>query len=261
MNKITEKIITYCRYRHNLWNMSRLYFKARYSNAFLGVLLIIVNPLLLVLAITFVFRMVFNCQIHNFSAFILSGLFPWMFFSNSLSEAAFSILSQQNILRQFTLPREFIPISVVFSNFFCFLIGWFVLYPFFIFLNFKVITLFPFLLIVVLFEFMFVIGLSLMVSVANVFFRDIGHLLGTILMFWIWVTPIFYSIDMMPEKIRWLIMVNPIQPYVLAYQEILFKGLIPSWNTFFAIFVLSSISFFSGIFVFGRFESKLLKYI
>lgn len=213
------------------------------------------------LAITFVFTVIFKTEIKNFALFVLSGIFPWMFFSSALSDATFSILNQQNILHQFNLPREILPLSSILSNFLNFLIGWLIIYPLFFLFNPKIILLLPLLIIVLLLNLFFVCGLGLALSVLNVFFRDIGQLLGVLLMFWFWVTPIFYSLDMIPAKFRWVCSFNPMTPYVVYYREVIFIGNTPNCSTFISSFLWAIFSLTLGLLVFARLEFKILKQI
>jgi len=248
-------------YRHTLWDMSVKQLKAKYAGSILGISWAVINPLLIMLAITFVFTIVFKIEINNFSLFALAGIFPWMFFSAALSEATSSILSQQSVLRQFNLPREIIPLSSVLSNFLNFLIGWIIIYPLFISFNPKIISLLPLLIIVLLLNFFFVSGLGLALSVLNVFFRDIGQLLGVLLMLWFWITPVFYSLDMIPEKFRLISNFNPMVPYIVYYREVIFTGHAPGLSVSVGIFGWAFISMILGLLVFSSLESRLLKRI
>lgn len=246
-------------YRSNLWNMAVSKLKVKYSSSILGISWAVINPFLLMLAITFVFTVVFRLKIKNFSLFVLCGIFPWMFFSSALFEATSSILEQQSILRQFNLPKEILPLSSVLSNFLNFLIGWCIIYPLFIFLNPKIILLLPLFFIVLLLNFLFVCGLGMIFSVVNVFFRDIGHLLNVLLMFWFWITPIFYSPDMVPWKFRWICNLNPMASYVVYYREVILMNNMPNLSLFIGIFIWGILSLIVGWMFFGHFESKLFK--
>lgn len=247
--------------RYALWSMVISQLKAKYSGSILGISWAVVNPLLIMLVITFVFTVVFKTEIKNFSFFVLSGIFPWIFFSNALSEATVSFLNQQNILRQFNLSREIIPLSSMLANFLNFLIGWLVIYPLFLFFNPKIITLLPILIVVFLLNLCFVFGLGLILSVANVFIRDIAQLLSVLLMLWLWLTPVFYSVEMVPVKFRWICNLNPMTSYIIYYREVVFAGTIPSFSVFIATFLWAVFSMILGYWVFLRLESGLLKRI
>jgi ABC-2 type transport system permease protein len=258
---LKERIKKIYLYRHTLWDMAISQLKTKYAGSILGISWAIINPLLIMSAITFVFTIIFKTEIKNFAFFVLSGIFPWMFFSNALSEAATSILTQQNILRQFNLPREFLPLSSLLSSLLNFLIGWLIIYPLFLFFNPKIILLLPLLIIALLLNFFFVCGLGLILSILNVFFRDIGQLLGVLLMFWFWITPVFYSIDMIPVRFLWICKLNPMAYYIILYQDILFKTEAPSISTFLITLLISLMSFVLGYLFFLKKESILLKRI
>lgn len=233
--------------------------KSKYAGSIMGIWLAIINPLLILLAITFVFSAVFKVGIKNFALFALSGIFPWMFFSGALLEAASSILSRQSILQQFNLPRELIPLSSILANFLNFLIGWCIIYPLFIIFHPKVVLLLPLLMLIVLFNLFITCGLGLFLSAVNILLRDIGHLLGVILMFWFWVTPIFYSAEMIPESFRWIYRLNPMAPYIICYRDILFRVKIPAFSALAGVFLWGVFCLIFGLAVFSRLEPKFLK--
>ena len=246
-------------YRHTLWDMALASLKSKYSGSILGITWAFINPLLIVTAVTFVFSAVFKIEIKNFPLFALAGIFPWSFLSGALSEATFSLLGQQNILRQFSLPRGLIPLSSVLSNFLNFLIGWLVAYPLFLFFNPKIILLLPLLLLVLLLNLVFGCGLGMILAILNVFFRDTGHLLGVVLMFWFWITPVFYSPEMVPQQLRWAVNFNPATAYVVYYRQVIFHNNIPGFPTFAGVFFWAFASIILGFLVFSRLESKILK--
>ncbi len=258
---IMERVRKVYQYRHTLWDMAIAQFRTKYSASLLGISWAVINPVLIMLAVTFVFTVVFRIEIKDFPFFVLSGMLPWMFFSNALSEAANSILGQQNILRQFNLPREILPLSSILSNFINFLLGWLIIYPLFLFFNPKIAYCFPLLVIVLLLNFFFVCGLGLILAVLNVFMRDTSQLLNILLMLGFWVTPVFYSIEMVPLKFRWICNLNPMTPYITYYREVVFMGNAPSILVFTSSFFLALVSLISGFLVFLKFEAKLLKRI
>ncbi len=248
-------------YRHTLWDMAISQLKARYASSFSGVYSSLISPFLIMSVITFVFTCVFKVEMHNFPLFIFSGIIPWMFFSNALTESSSSILNQQNILRQFNLPREILPLSSVLAHFLNFLIGWVVLFPVFLFFNPEIFFLLPVLCIVLLLHLVLLLGLGLLLSVLTVLFRDIVYLLTVALMFLFWITPVFYSTAVMPAQYRWVFDFNPMVPFILSYQKILYYGVIPEAVLLVGVFCWSVMSVILGFIVFSRLENKILKNI
>jgi len=248
-------------YRHALWDLALKQLKAKYAGSVLGVFWAIVNPMLVALAITCVFSGFSRMSVGHYSLFVLSGIFLWMFFSCALTESSSVFLSQAAILRQFNIPKEILPLSSILANFLNFMIGWVVVFPLFLFQHPKIIFFLPFILIV-LFLFLFLTwGVGLALSVLNVFVRDLGHLLGVLLMCWFWITPVFYSLDMLPVKFRWIAALNPVTLYVIDFRALIFYGQIPSAFSFFLLFLLSVLTLLLGLSIFARFESNLLKRI
>ncbi len=248
-------------YRRILWDMAKIQLKSKYAGSKLGIWWAVVIPLILAGSIDFVFTKIYNIKISHYSLFVLAGIIPWLFFCNALTEATNSFFDSKQLLRQNIFPREFIPISSVLSNFLNFLIGLIFLLPLFLIFNFKIIACLGFLLIVILCNFVFVVGLGILFSSINVFFRDLNHFLSISFMAWFWVTPIFYSLDMLPPSFRWVCLVNPLTHYVTAYREILFKAEALSFFTVFILFLISFISFISGYLFFIKKEQNLLKKI
>lgn len=241
--------------------MSRKQLKAKYANSLLGFSWAFVNPLLLTAGIAFVFNGIFKIDIPDFPFFALAGILPWAFFSAILSESAQAILGQRNILHQFHLPREIIPLSCILSNFLNFCIGLAVIYPLFLFLNPKVFSLFPLLALCVFLNLLFVAGAGMAVSVLNVFFRDLAQLLNIALMFGFWVTPVFYSPEMIPLRLRWVVDLNPMTPFVVFFRDVVFFGKVPGLPVFAAAFFWASASLALGWVVFRKTEGKILKWL
>ncbi len=248
-------------YRRALWEMAFSQLKAKYSGSVLGIFWAVINPVLIMAAITFVFTVVFKVKMPNFHLFVLSGIFPWIFFSNAVSEATPSIIGQQNILRQFSVPIEIIPLSSILANFLNFLIGWLFIFPLFLVFHPGIIGLVPALVICLLLQLVFTCGLGLLLSSLNVFFRDISQLLGVFLMFWFWLTPVFYSGAMIPESFKWLDLANPMAYFVACYRDILYNASAPSGLTSLMVLVWTGVSFFLGWFVFVYCSPKILKKI
>lgn len=246
-------------HKNTIWHMAISQTKAKHTGNFLGIWVAAINPLLIMLAISFVFTQIIRLEVRHFPLFALAGIFPWMFFSGAVSEATSSIVAQQAMVRQFNFPKEHLPIACVLSNFLIFLIGWIFILPIFIFFNSAVIQLLPILLIGLLLIFIFVSGVGMVLGVLNVICRDIGYLLGTVLMFWFWMTPVFYSMDMVPEKMRWICTINPMAWFILFFRQILFHVAIPSGLIMFNLVIFSALSALAGFSAAILFEKKLLK--
>jgi lipopolysaccharide transport system permease protein len=258
---IKQKIKNIYSFRYALWNMATKKLKAKYKGSILGIAWALVSPLLLMVVITFVFTVVFKTEIKNFHLFVLSGIFPWVFFSSASTEAISAILGQRSIIRQFNIPIEILPLSSVLSNFFNFLIGWVIIYPVFILVNLQVIPLSLLLFLTVFINLIFVCGIGLIFSALNVFFRDLEHLSGVLFMFWFWVTPVFYSLNMVPDSFRWICMLNPMTYFVEIYRSILFAAKPPDLFMFSLVSIIAFATLLIGYYIFIRLEKYFIKKI
>jgi ABC-2 type transport system permease protein len=235
--------------------------KVKYSGSKLGIWWAVITPLILAVSINFIFTKIFKIDIPNYTLFVLSGIIPWIFFSATLSEVTNSFIANASILKQIISPPEFIPLSCVLANFLNFSIGFLILLPLFIILKFKVVALLPFLIFPLISQLIFVIGLSLIFSCWNVFSRDTSHLLSIGLMIWFWVTPIFYSPEMLPFPYRWICLLNPVSYYIILYRRILFEATVPLFSLLGLSLSISAVSLFMGYFIFLKKERELVKRI
>lgn len=241
--------------------MSLSQLKAKYAGSKLGIWWAVVTPLLLAVCINFIFTTVFKVTIPNYTLFLLSGLIPWLFFNAALLEATNSFIANAPLVKQTMAPREFVPISTVLSNLLNFLIGFVFLLPLFILYNTQILSVVIMLVLVILLHFFFIVGLGLFLASLNVFFRDVNHLLSIGFMIWFWITPIFYSLEMIPYPFRWVCLLNPMTYYIISYKQILFGAQSPSLLTLFILFSLSVGFLIIGYLFFLKKEKALLKKI
>lgn len=256
---IKDRIITAFQTRIILKEMVVRKFKAKYSRAMFGVWWAVVTPLILTFSINIIFTHVFKVNIHNFTLFVLSGIIPWLFFSNTVIDVTNSFSADSAILKQGIFSREFIPVSCVLANFLSFLIGIIFLLPLFLIAKFQVIKVLPFLIVVFILHLGFLTGLGMIFSTINAFHDDLMHFLSVGLMLWFWITPVFYSLQMLNFPYRWLCLLNPLTYFVILYRQILYEGVIPSFNLICISFLISVIFFIGGYWFFLKREPELSK--
>lgn len=261
MKNLIAKLKRLYPYRQVIKDLTLKNFKAKYSGTTLGIFLAVIIPLALAAGLNFIFSVVFKMNIPDFYLFALSAIMPWMFFSTALSESTDSIVNNVPLLKQVALPVEILPISVILANFINFLVGFVVVLPLFFLPQLKVLKVLPFLIFPLTFQLIFLIGLGLLFSSLNIFFRDLHHLIPISLMFWFWITPIFYSLKMVPKPFHWICLFNPLTHYITLYRQILFEGRIPSLFGFALAFLLAVVTFIIGYFIFTKKEFLVLKRI
>jgi len=247
--------------RQILKNIVLKEIRAKYAGSLLGIFWALITPLLITIAVSFIFTKIMRMDIKHFPLFVLSAILPWMCFSASLFDATNSIVKNSHLLNQFVISREILPISAVLANFINFSFGLVVMLPIFMVFKIQITPLLLLLPFVIFLHLLFTVGIGLFLSCVNVFFRDVSNLLEVSLMFWIWMTPIFYSIDMVPLNFRWIFALNPMTSYIEMYRNILFEARIPNIGMIFITCGMSLSALIAGYVIFIKNEVGFLKKI
>lgn len=240
--------------------MTEKELKARYKNALLGFLWIFLNPLLQMLVIGFVFQHIVRFDVANYYLFLFPGLLFWNFFSYTLNKTTPSIVFERNLIQKAKFPRESIPLSIVFANFFNFSISLFLLIFYLIIsgniqLNNLGIQQFINFIFSITWLLSFTLGLSLLTSALNVKFRDISFIIQALVILWFYATPIIYPTNFIPEKISFIFQINPLTYPLELLRSSLINTALPSLEILRTNIFISSIIIVLGIIIFKK-ESK-----
>jgi len=257
------------RYRELLMSLTAKEFKVRYRNAVLGFLWTILNPLLLMLVLSMVFR-IFDprseyFQKYPYPAFVLCALIPWTFMAQSVSRSTGSLLDNASLIQKVYFPREIIALASVLANFLNFLLSLIVL--FFFLLAFGLLPSVWILAapLIIVAELLFVVGISLATSTLNVFYRDITYIVEAVLLVWWWGTPIFYPQQLVEQHVSPAIyrvyMANPMAAVVVSLRQIFLERRFPDVSLIVVLFVLAIASFVIGITVFRRHQAVIADFV
>jgi ABC-type polysaccharide/polyol phosphate export permease len=231
--------------------------KARYRGSTLGLLWTLLNPLLHMAIYALVFSVYIRNEMERYPAFLLCGILPWMWFSSALFMGTTAILESGSLLKKVLFPPQVLPTVTVVSTFINFLLGLPLLFG--ILLLFGVTfgwSLLALPLIIVA-QFALTFGLTLIVSAVSVRYRDVPPILGHVLSFWFFLTPIIYPVSSVPERFRTLLSLNPVTPFFVAYQEALLYNRLVSWEAFGAMICLGGVALVVGMLVFERLRWSL----
>jgi ABC-type polysaccharide/polyol phosphate export permease len=241
--------------------------KARYRGSLLGFFWSLANPLLLLAVYTLVFTKFFPQQVVKpYPLFLFSGILPWTFFSAATLESTGSISSNAGLIKKVMFPAEALPLVVVLSH----LVHFALAIPILIAAILAFAALGQFTLsvtmlvapLLMLLQTIFVAGIAMTVSSAAVLFRDLRDIVTNLLQLGFFVTPILYLIDSIPSRaLRALLRLNPMTPFVVAYQDIFFFGRLPNLSDVILIVAYAGTSLLMGFFVFDRLRDTLAEAI
>ncbi|MCI9570863.1 MAG: ABC transporter permease [Lachnospiraceae bacterium] len=240
-------------YREMIFSLVQRDLKGRYKGSLLGFLWTFLNPLLQLCVYTLVFSVIMRNGIEDFYLFLFVALVPWMFFSACVASAAGLIRAQQDMVKKIYFPREVLPVAFVTSQFINMFYSLLVVLAVLMIAG-KGINIFAVLSlpIIMVIEYVMALGIALITSAITVYFRDMEYLLGIITMAWQFLTPIFYSVDMVPARLMPVFNLNPMTSVIIAYRDILYYKQLPKMETLIQAIICGILLLAAGLFVFGR---------
>lgn len=234
--------------------------RGKYKASLLGFLWTFLNPLFQLLIYTIVFSVILHSEIEDFYLYLFIGLVPWNFFSSSVVGGASCIVCQENLIKKIYFPRIVLPIACVTSAFVNMLLTSIVTFTFLIFsgrgFNFVALLYLP---LIAVIEYIFVLGVSMLSSALTVFFRDLEYLLSILMMAWLYLTPIMYTLEKIPESLRNIFLINPMTSIILAYQEILYYKNTPYIGTLSSAIIDGILFLVIGVLVFERLQKSFVE--
>lgn len=266
---VFERAAALYRYRGLMWMLAWRDIRVRYKHSVLGAAWAVMPPLLTMLIFTFVFGTVIDISSEKltgeatlpYSLFAFSGLVPWMLFANGMTSAIGSLVANRALVTKIYFPREVFPLAAIGSALVDFLIasgvlialasclhladnGW----------NYRFTWTVLCVPVVVGVQIMFMVGLGLLLSMANLFYRDVGFLFRSIIQLWMFVTCVVYQLQATAGWKQALIQMNPMTPIIRAYRDCLILGRSPFDLAFFGAAAVSAILMLVGAWWFRRRE-------
>ena len=214
-------------HRELLWNMTVKELKVKYKRSVLGFVWSFMTPMIMLAVFSLVFALLAKgSDLHWFAVYLMCGLLPWLFFVNSLMQSVGSVITNAALVKKVYFPREILPIAAVGANIFHFVMQMLVFFIFLLIIqwHFSIyLLLFP---LVLLLEIVFTLGMSLFVSAANVYLRDVQHFVEVATMAWFWLTPIVYTMATLrgvAGRYTWIYLLNPIANITLLWQYAIYN--------------------------------------
>jgi lipopolysaccharide transport system permease protein len=221
------------RFRTLFWGFVRNDIRGRFAGSMGGFVWSLLTPLANLIIYIFVFSVVLQIRLKpmetgtdSFAIFFLSGMLPWLAFSEAVNGSADLFLGRAHLITKIAFPLEILPLTGLMVPFFLNGLG-FVMFLGYLILKGYAALGWLWLPLVIGVHMAFTLGLIILVSSLTVFIRDINQFIGIVVSLWFFLTPIIYPLSMVPETYRWMIQLNPMYPFVELYRQVLLQGALP----------------------------------
>lgn len=242
------------KYRELLKTNVKKEIRGKYKNSFLGVLWSFLNPLLQIVVYAVIFQFILKNPQENYAIFLCCGLIPWTFFSSTVTRSAFTMIENGNIIKKVYFPREILPISIVTSEAVNFMISTIIILGFVIFGGLgisKYILLYP---LVLLAQYLLLIGISLIISSISVYVRDLQHLIGVAMQLLFYATPIVYASETIPDNFKWILYLNPMTYIINGYRDIFYNQRMIDIVSTLLLIIISIVLCIIGYIIFNKLQ-------
>jgi lipopolysaccharide transport system permease protein len=254
------------RYRHILMQMVVREIKGRFAGSMGGLFWHFAHPLLLLVVYIFVFIYIFKMRVGTSgesgasAVFLMSGLFPWIIFSEGLARGANSFIENATLIQKSSFPTEILTAKAVIAPVLSHGIALVLITAYKVIFHGFLGPLFlvP---VVLLLQIFFTLGVSMLCAALAVFFRDIIQLTHVMISFWIFLTPILYPVDMLPAWAKKAMYSNPLYPFISLYHSLLMDGGLGQRHMVLLAVLWTSVFYVAGTFVFNKLKYEFADWL
>ena len=264
--------------RELLQNLTNREVRGKYRRTALGQLRSLANPIAAILIYTFIFSFIFRLPaqvgdpsgIDNYALWLVCGLLPWLFFNRVLTVGTESLVANAGLIQKVYFPRIVLPLSLANATFFTWLLEMGVLVVALSLLGSFVLPWLPLVALFMIVFAIFAVGLSMIFSIINVYFRDLSYLLTIVLQFWFYLTPVLYPVELVatqsdtlggllgtPITLLDLYSLNPVEGFVEIFRNLLYDNRVPDLGTVLVALAWTVSAFGVGAWMYSRKEKML----
>ena len=244
-------------YKEMIKSLVRQDLKGKYKGSFLGFLWTFLNPLFQLVIYTFVFDVIMKQNIEDYYLFIFVAFVPWIFITTTVVAGARAVLNRQDLVKKIYFPRLVLPVAHTLSGFINMLFSFIIVFGALAVSGRGIdVSKTGYFLLVLLITFLFGLGLTTIFSAITVFFRDLEYILSILSMAWMYITPIMYPEDLVPEEYRNIFNLNPATPIIRSYRAIFYYKTAPYLSDCISALVVSLVLIIIGYAIFMRAERR-----
>lgn len=225
---MTTYIHNFLAYKELLKELVRRDVKTKYRRSILGMLWSVLNPLGMMVIMSIVFSHVFRANIDNFPVYLMCGQVIFNFYNEASTVAMGSVLGNSSLIKKVYVPKYLFPMSKICSCFVNLLTSFIALTIVIVAtrtpLSWTIVLFF----IPVIYVFLFSLGMGLLLSALVVTFRDLQHLYGVLITALLYLTPIFYPVDMLPGWVKTIVSLNPLSNIIEIFRDVVMYGIVPN---------------------------------
>jgi len=233
LERLLNFVGTLYKNRYMIRSFAKADLKKRYADSYGGVAWAVIQPLMMILTYYVIFSYVFKRKVQadygtdSYALWLISGLLPWFFFSESVRRSSGALLENRALVTKTLFPSEIIPVCLIVSGLVNHIIGLGILFVFSVVISGGISVYSGFVVIYFLLMAVMILGLNWALSSLNAFIRDISQGVTIIMNLWFYYTPIIYPAGIVPEKYRWILEINPMYYIVEGYRDSLVAGRLP----------------------------------
>lgn len=270
MKTISNIFLNFKRYSFLMSQIISRDFKVKYKRSVLGVVWSLLYPILMMTVMAIVFSQMFKFKVEgiNYLVYLMTGIIMFNYFSEATTTAMTSVVDNFLLINKVYIPKYVFPLAkclFVGINFLLTLIPWLAIIglsyvglgEYTCHFNWGYLIL-PY---IFLCFFLFTVGIGLFLSCVSVFLRDVFYIYGIIVTIWNYLTPVFYSIEILPVKLQFIMQFNPLYQFLTATREIVLYERVPSLMTLGILALLGIVSLLFGAIVFKKNQDKFIYYV